>query len=170
MRIGLLSDTHIRELTQELPPQLIEAFRGVELILHAGDIYVPEVLDKLEGIAPVLAAIGDDDYGAILVDGRVKASHALRCEGKTIWLVHESHQYHQLKSRRSGNPPKIADVPDIVVFGHTHYPILERHNGVLFVNPGSPLDAQNTLGTIAILSLDPHKPAEAQIVRLEADR
>ncbi len=50
MIIGLLSDTHIPEAEKELPPELMEAFRGVDLILHAGDIYIPSVLDNLEYI------------------------------------------------------------------------------------------------------------------------
>ena len=61
MRIGLISDTHIPDHADELPEQLKDAFRGVELILHAGDIYTIPVLDELEIIAPVLAAEGDDD-------------------------------------------------------------------------------------------------------------
>ena len=61
MRIGLLSDTHIPETEKKLPPELIEAFQGVDLILHAGDIYVPSVLDDLQRIAPVLDARGGAD-------------------------------------------------------------------------------------------------------------
>ncbi len=56
MLIGLISDTHIPWAVKELPPEVGEAFRGVDLILHAGDIYSHAVLDELERIAPVLAA------------------------------------------------------------------------------------------------------------------
>ncbi len=61
MLIGLTSDTHIPDHAKELPSQLKEAFRGFDLILHAGDIYVVSVLGELERLAPVLAAEGDDD-------------------------------------------------------------------------------------------------------------
>ena len=168
MRIGLLSDTHISEVTQALPPQLIAAFRGVDLILHAGDIFIPEVLDKLECIAPVLAASGDDDYGAVLRDKRVKSTHILEFEGKTLWLIHDSPQYYQLKSRQTSNIIKQSDAPDIIVFGHTHYSILEHHNGILFVNPGSPMDSHRKLGTIAILAIESDKVAQANMIHLGA--
>jgi putative phosphoesterase len=62
MRIGLLSDTHIPDVAEKLPDELMEVFQGVDLILHAGDLYTPSVLDDLERIAPVLAALGDDDH------------------------------------------------------------------------------------------------------------
>ena len=61
MKIGLISDTHIREPSERLHEKVREVFQGVDLILHAGDIYNPSVLDELERMAPVLAAAGDDD-------------------------------------------------------------------------------------------------------------
>lgn len=168
MRIGLLSDTHISEVTEALPLQLIEAFQGVDLILHAGDIFISEVLDKLERIAPVLAASGDDDFGAVLRDKRVKSTHILAFEGKTLWLVHDSQQYYQFKSRRTSNIIKQSDAPDILVFGHTHYSILEHHNGILCINPGSPMDSHPKLGTIAILAIESNKAPQANIIQLRA--
>lgn len=153
MRIGLIADTHIREAVQGLPAHIAEAFRGVDLILHGGDIYIPDVLDELERIAPVLAASGDDDYGTILHDKRVKPEHTLRLEDKTLWLVHECPQYHSAKLRRKEAVEPAGHVPDIVVFGHTHYSVVERHNGTLYVNPGSPTDCRQGLGTVAILSI-----------------
>ena len=68
MRIGLISDTHIPLVAQELPPQVMDVFRGVDLILHAGDIYAPSVIEELERIAPIFIAEGDDDYGEALRD------------------------------------------------------------------------------------------------------
>ena len=62
MRIGLISDTHIPEAGPDMPAQVYEAFRGVDLILHAGDMHIIDVLDWLEGIAPVLGARGNGDY------------------------------------------------------------------------------------------------------------
>lgn len=165
MRIGLIADTHIREDAQELPSHIAVAFRGVDLILHAGDIYVPEVLDELESIAPVLAASGDDDYGAILSDKRVKPTHILRLEDKTLWLVHDSLEYHSTKSLQKDPINKAEKFPDIIVFGHTHYSIIERHNGTLYLNPGSPTDCRQGLGTVAILEIERGEP-QATLLRL----
>jgi len=106
MRIGLISDTHIPEVAQALPPEVVQAFRGVELILHAGDIYVPAVLDELELIAPVVAAEGDDDYYSVITDERVKGKHILKLEGQTIWLVHENPYYYLLSTGQAGASPR----------------------------------------------------------------
>lgn len=158
MRIGLLSDTHIRFAGRALPVEVMEAFRGVDLILHAGDIYIPSVLDELERIAPVLAARGDDDYGDALRDERVKEKHVLKLEGQILWLVHQR-PYSLLIAAREGNPSPGQDKndnPDIVVFGHEHYTVVRRYGDILFVNSGSPtfLHYRSGLGTVGILTLD----------------
>src|SRR2546425_2240200 len=62
MRIGLISDTHIPTAAKQLWPQVYEAFRGVDLIMHAGDLMIPDVIDWLEEIAPVMAVSGNGDY------------------------------------------------------------------------------------------------------------
>lgn len=164
MHIGLLSDTHIPEVAQALPPQIVQAFRGVDLILHAGDIYVPSVLDDLERIAPVVAASGDDDYYSTLADKRVESRHILKFEGQTVWLIHENPYYYLLASRQAMNTPRQIehDRPDIVVFGHEHRVTVQHHSGVLFVNPGSPtfLHYRRGLGTVGILDID---SGEAQV-------
>lgn len=164
MRIGLVSDTHIPEVAQALPPEIVQAFAGVDLILHAGDIYVTTVLDELQRIAPVVAAEGDDDYYPTLADERVKARHVLKLEGQTVWLVHQNPYYYLLASRQQRNVPEQVkpDSPDIVVFGHEHHVTVQRHSGVLFVNPGSPtfLHYRRGLGTVGILDIG---PGEAQV-------
>lgn len=168
MRIGLVSDTHIPEVAQGLPPQIAEAFGDVDLILHAGDIYVPRVLDELEGIAPVLAAEGDDDYGDSLTDERVKNKHVLKIEGQTLWLIHERPYLYEFPSRQRRKPPAQGgyNTPDIIVFGHEHRPALQYSGDVLYVNPGSPtfLHYRRGLGTVGILSIE---PGEAEVVILQ---
>ena len=169
MRIGLLSDTHIPEAEKELPPQVMEAFRDVDLILHAGDIYITSVLDELENIAPVLAARGDDDYGNVLNDKRVKSKHVLKLEGLTLWLIHEKRDFDMFTYQLSKNYQEQdkQDLPDIVVFGHYHRTFLQHDRGVLLVNPGSPtfLNYRRGLGTVAILNIKSGE-ADAHIVQL----
>ncbi len=116
IRIGLLSDTHIPETIETMPVEIAKVFRNVDLILHAGDIYVPSVLNHLELIAPVLAAMGDDDHGEISNDKRVKAKHVLKLEGKTLWLIHEL----PLRLTPFSALLRTNDAPDIIVFGHDH--------------------------------------------------
>ena len=169
MLIGLLSDTHIlvpgtrNNLGQlwgnTLPLQISEAFKGVDLILHAGDIYTLPVLEELEKVAPVLAAEGDDDPFEIMNNNRVKSKHILNIEGITIGLA------HQFEAWDLGRQEKL---PDVIVFGHLHKPSLERRDGVLWVNPGSPTfpSYRHELGTVALLTVNDGK-AEAGIVKLQ---
>ena len=159
MLIGLISDTHVRLpgtrvglstlTTEELPIQIKDAFKGVDLILHAGDIYSVEVLNMLETIAPVLASEGDDDPFASSNDPRVKQAHSLTIEGVSIWLSH-----YGLWSET----PK-EQMPDVVVYGHSHISALENSNGVIRVNPGSPTfpKYQNVAGSVALMNIESGK-------------
>ena len=163
MQIGLLSDTHIPEAAEALPLEIIDAFRGVDLILHAGDSFAVSVLDDLERIAPVLSALGDDEYPSVMYDKRVKEKHVLTLGGKTLWLMHyiprspisawwlspERQKWLSLEQDKNG-------LPDIVVFGHEHRTVVEYVDDILFVNPGSPtfLNYIRGLGTVGILDID----------------
>ncbi len=167
MRIGLLSDTHIPEAAEVLPHELMAAFQGVDLILHAGDIYIPSVLDDLERIAPVLAARGDDDYRDTLTDERVKEKHILKLEGQTLWLIHEKPDFLTSPWWQSRLSPEQNGKPDIVVFGHEHRTVVQHLDGILFVSPGSPtfLNYLRGLGTVGILDMDSGE-VDAHILRL----
>ena len=167
MRIGLISDTHVPEVESELPPQVMEVFQGVDLILHAGDIFTPSVLDDLERLAPVLAALGDDDYAR--GDKRVKEKHILELEGQTLWLVHMGPLYFDSGQwlNRDLSEQDEDDSPDIIVFGHEHHTLIQHSNGILYVNSGSPtlLNYRRGLGTIGILDINSGR-ADARIVQL----
>ena len=171
MLVGLLSDTHIPEVEKALPVEVMEAFRGVDLILHAGDIYISSVLDELERIAPVLAARGDDDYGDIQRDRRVKERHVLRLGGQTVWIIHIRPHPHRIPSWQAGGSlgQREPDAPDIVVFGHEHRTVVREHNGILHVNPGSPtfLNYRYGLGTVGLLSIDSGQ-AQVRILELQS--
>ena len=155
MRIGLISDTHLPSSIREPWPEVAAAFHQVELILHAGDIVTPRILDWLEGIAPVLAALGNNDFG--MNDPRVKAVHTLDVEGWRLGLIHDITSGVQLDSP-----------VDIIVSGHTHYERLTHQDGVVHVNPGSatlPHHYSTRLGTVGILNVERDRLL-ATIVRL----
>jgi uncharacterized protein len=170
--IGLISDTHIPEVEKHLPPEVIQAFQGVDLILHAGDIYSPSVLDELERVAPVLAAAGDDDSGETLKDPRVKEKQIFKLSGYTIWLVH-MRPYHIAtpwwRNQHPAGKSNGEDAPDIVIFGHEHTTVVEELHNVLYINSGSPtfLHYQRGLGTAGILELQDHQ-REARIFDLSS--
>jgi len=169
MRIGLISDTHIPEAALHIPAQVKEVFKGVDLILHAGDIYTNGALDELEHLAPVLAAEGDDDYLGTRNDKRLKNKHVLTVEGVTIWLKHILWWFPD-QPKRDMYPanPDYQELPDILVHGHTHIATVENKGGTLLINPGSPTLPyyRRELGTVALLTVNSGK-IEARIVRLE---
>jgi uncharacterized protein len=162
MRIGLLSDTHVPEAVDDIPmPQIKAAFKGVNLIMHGGDIYDVSVLNQLSEIAPVIAAFGDDDYGAAAKDERVKERHILDIEGHRIWLIHERPKYLAPPpplDRRAAEFPNMV-FPEVVVFGHLHKTVVENYEGIVMVNPGSPtfLHYKQGLGTVGILNINDGK-------------
>lgn len=176
MRIGVLSDTHIPAVAITLPHQLEAVFCGVDLILHAGDIHTSSILDDLERIAPVLAALGDDDY--LPRDRRVRHKHVLNIDGLTLWLAHEfpfdwrfaSGSYSSMSDRELADSLELygSGAPDITVFGHSHQPIIRRSGGGLLINPGSTTfpGYERRLGTVSILNIT-SGCAEAQLVQLE---
>ena len=122
-RIGLISDTH-----GFLDPRIASIFRGVEHILHAGDIGPASVILSLQKIAPVTAVTGNTDAG---IDFR--ETEILELEGRSFVLHHIVDVRSPEGSLRGllENKP-----PDVVVFGHSHRPHSETIGPTLFVNPG----------------------------------
>ena len=179
MKVGLISDTHNPSVGAVPPPEVAAAFQGVDLILHAGDIYVRACLDWLEAIAPVYAVemVADPQFKE---DPRVvDKKRVLNLEGHSIGLIHDllvpgmPQEVTELTPLSKHFPPDaelsvaleaVFDAAvDIVVFGHTHYAAIEEYQGILMINPGSPsLPKQlRRLGQVAILELEPdHKSAE----------
>jgi putative phosphoesterase len=122
--VGLVSDTHglVRR-------EIFDALRGVQLILHAGDVGGSSVLDELAAIAPVQAVYGNTDVGG---DPNLHAHLAIQIGGLS---VHVSHGHET----GSPTPTKLLSryAADIIVFGHTHKPLIERSGRRLVVNPGA---------------------------------
>jgi putative phosphoesterase len=146
MLVGILSDTHIPDAVMEMPSQLKRVFNNVDMILHAGDIFVVSVLDELEQLAPVLAACGDSEYLETRNDPRVQERQELSVDGVTIWVCHDA---SQLKTCAE------ETLPDIIVGGHTHWPAIERRGRQTWINPGSATypEYQTRPGTVALLSI-----------------
>jgi uncharacterized protein len=153
MLIGLISDTHQPSDRNSLWEEARQVFAGVDLILHAGDIVHPIVLDWLQEIAPVVAARGNNDIG--LEDPRIEEVHVLDFEGRRVIMVHDLKQEHaritQLVDSQSAGMK-----PAVIISGHTHFEHLDYRDGVLHINPGSatlPHQMSTRLGTVGILEL-----------------
>ena len=165
MRIGLLSDTHLPNERRTLWEEVKAAFQGVDLILHGGDIVHPMVLDWLEEIAPVLAAQGNNDWG--WVDRRMSTLQVFETDGWRIAMIHdmepEDRPIEHLLTMYMKN-----ERPDVIVTGHTHFERLDYREGILQINPGSPIYPHlysTRLGTVGILDLASNG-LDAKIVRL----
>ena len=155
MKIGVIADTHIPGVSNSLSREVKAAFANVDLILHAGDIYAPSVLDELEELAPVLAAKGDDDY-ATSDDRRVKESHTLTLGGLQLNLVHKMPaQIFRAWMAGEIEPGEVNRGMDILIFGHTHCDLIGKCQGILLMNPGSPTFPKHpsALGTVGILRI-----------------
>lgn len=136
--IGVLSDTHIPRRAKRLPPEVIQGFQGVELILHAGDILQESVLQELVKIAPVYAVYGNGDHGEL--KEKLPAKRLINYAGFKIGLTH-GHDYYRSSGISLGQLMEAFDEDvDAIIFGHSHRPYNERVNGILFFNPGSPTD------------------------------
>jgi putative phosphoesterase len=126
VKVGLISDTH-----GLLRPQVFDAFRGVEHILHAGDVGGTEILDALEAIAPVTAVFGNTDGWE--VRARVPEVARLELEGVVAVVLHG----HLLRSATAEQVAAAHPDAALAVFGHSHRPGIRDVGGVLTVNPGS---------------------------------
>ena len=132
MKIGVISDTHIKSPDKLLPNSVFEAFLGVDLILHAGDILIEEVLLQLAAIAPVHAVSGNNDsYEIYTKHGTRKI---ITINGKRIGMTHG---ISRGKTHMSAYSEFIDDNVDCIVYGHSHIPQNEIINNILFFNPGS---------------------------------
>lgn len=119
--VGLVSDTH-----GLVRPEALDALRGVDRILHAGDVGGAEVLAALSTLAPLVAVRGNNDCGP-WADG-LAASEVVEVAGRTFYLLHDLAELDL--------DPAAAGF-DVVVSGHSHQPKSFERQGVLYVNPGS---------------------------------
>lgn len=135
MVLGLLSDTHMPLRARCLPDELWRAFEGVDAILHAGDLNDLDMLDPLRATAPLHAVYGNTDPWD--VTNVLPASLTLTCEGVTLGLTHGHLGSGVTTPERAARRFPEAQV---VVFGHSHIPLIEQRGSQLLVNPGSPTD------------------------------
>jgi putative phosphoesterase len=119
--VGVISDTH-----NLVRPEALSALKRSALILHAGDVCRPEVLEELGKIAPVVAVRGNNDRGSWARS--LPISRTLDVSGRRIHVIHDLKEL-------AIDPA--AQKMDAVVSGHSHRPVVERREGVLYLNPGS---------------------------------
>lgn len=150
MKVGIVSDTHIPKKAKALPNILIQAFRDVDHIIHAGDITSLEVLDDLYSMAPVTAVSGNIDPDKIKAILELK--EIITLDGFRIGVTHG----HGDSGRTLDRAIKCFknDSVDCIIFGHSHIPYCKYSNNILLFNPGSPTDKRkNEMYSFGIIEL-----------------
>jgi putative phosphoesterase len=156
--VVVLADTHIPRRAKELPEGLVPHLRSADLILHAGDLLVEDVLYELESYAPVRAVKGNVDGW----DVRLPEALEFGVEDVSVAMIHDSGP----KKGRWGRMRRRFPGARIVVFGHSHIPWLEDEDGLMLLNPGSPTDRRRAPEhTFALLRVEGGE-ARAEILSL----
>lgn len=149
--VGIISDTH-----GLLRAEAVEALRGAEVIIHAGDIGKIEVIEALQALAPVTAVRGNCDHGNCAAE--FPAVQRLCVEEVAILVLHDRKELKRLAPE---------DRARVVITGHTHKPLIEERDGVLYVNAGSAGRRRFNLPvTVALLKVDGAR-VSAEIIMLE---
>jgi putative phosphoesterase len=178
-KIGFLADTHSSKPDgSDLPDGVLRAFRGVDLIVHLGDIGRKGILDRLQEVAPVWVPFGDDK-GYVPHASRDDAPVKTVGEG-AVGLTFNLTKPDKKINVTQGAPTAISYAEGalpallqrrfkaevrVVAFGGTHVAHTEERDGVLFVNPGSPTLPSDGQGSVAVVDLSKPRP-KATIVRL----
>ncbi len=162
MRIGVISDTHIPQNAKEIPNIVLEDFKNVDMIIHAGDLTDLSVLQQLKTVCPLVKAVwGNMDSDE--VKKKLPEKEFIKTAHHKIGILHGY-----------GNPAKSIDIMkeafskdfvSVIIFGHSHCATNEIKDGVLYFNPGSPTDKifsiHNSYGVIEV-----NDKIEAKIIKL----
>jgi putative phosphoesterase len=163
VRVAIVSDTHLPRGARRLPGACVRRLQAADLILHAGDLVAPEVLEELEALGPPVAAVcGNVDVPALRAV--LPAERVVDAEGVRLGMVHDAGPARGRLERLRARFPGCA----AVIFGHSHIPLHEvAPDGFQIFNPGSPTDRRrqpvHTMGeatvaggavTFALVELD----------------
>ena len=170
VHVVLLSDTHAPRFWKGLPPAVARHLDGADVILHAGDVCVPGVLDELEAYAPVRVVRGNNDGPDVAAWGAPETLE-LELDGLRVAMIHDAGPRQGRAERMARRFPGAG----LVVFGHSHIPLDETGpvdgrdvagQRVRIVNPGSPTDKRRQpFRTLGVLDV-----RDARVERLEIAR
>jgi putative phosphoesterase len=155
-----LADTHAPRRWRSCPPAVAAHLRDADLILHAGDVCTAAVLDELSEYAPVQAVLGNNDGPDVAAWGAPERLE-LDLDGLNVAMVHDSGQ----KNGRGARLRRAFPAAALVVFGHSHIPWDQIHDGRRAFNPGSPTDRRRQPhGTLGLLDIRDGRLLNAEIV------
>ncbi|MBB6214626.1 hypothetical protein HNQ80_000709 [Anaerosolibacter carboniphilus] len=134
MRVAVLADTHLKNDKLDLPQIVIKYLEGVDGIIHCGDVKEEGLLNLLENYAPVYAVRGNNDDERLQY--KLKEKLIINLENYRIGITHG----HGEKGKTTDRALEVFQdmAIDILIFGHSHQPLLQTKKGVMMINPGSP--------------------------------
>ena len=160
MRVAVVSDTHAPRFWKAMPERVAEALRDADVILHAGDVCTPSVLDELATLAPVHVVLGNNDGPDVAAWGAPETLE-IDLAGVRFAMIHDSGP----KQGRAARMRRRFPDADVVVFGHSHIPWDTETDGQRLFNPGSPTDKRRQpRGTVGRLDVTDGRVASARIV------
>lgn len=162
MKIVVLSDTHSPRFWKGLPDAVAAHLEGADVILHAGDVCTPDVLDELARWAPVHVVLGNNDGPDIAAWGAPETLE-VELDGLRVAMIHDS-------GAKTGRTRRMRDRfpdADLVVFGHSHIPMDLTADGIRVFNPGSATDKRREPHrTLGLLDVQAGRLVSARIVNL----
>jgi putative phosphoesterase len=162
MRVVVMSDTHAPRFWKRCSPAVAGHLDGADLILHAGDVCVPSVLDELAAFAPVRVVLGNNDGSEVAAWGAPETLE-LDLDGLRVGMIHDAGPKDGRLRRMRRRFPRA----DLVIFGHSHIPLDVADEDVRILNPGSPTDKRRQpSGTLAELIIDDGRLVSATILAL----
>jgi hypothetical protein len=151
MKIGVIADTHIPDRAKDIPQQILNAFKGVDMVIHAGDLVELSVLDKLKTACKDIKAVWGnmDPYEVRRV---LPEKEIIRAGNYKIGIMHGYGPSNKLIDLLAEIFKEEA--VNIIIFGHSHSAVNEKKDDILYFNPGSPTDKifalYNSYGIIEI--------------------
>ncbi|MHB8171317.1 MAG: metallophosphoesterase family protein [Thermincolia bacterium] len=137
--IGIVADTHIPRRAPVLPPPLISGLQGVDLIIHAGDLVSRKVINDLEALAPLEVVAGNHDIKKF--SNSLPLAKIIHIDNLSIGITHGGKNRNDYPLA-GVNAKECFDKtkPDIIIYGHTHQPLVNYDGKTILINPGSPTD------------------------------
>ncbi len=166
-RILVISDTHIPNVAFELPPQVIDEAKKSDIIIHAGDIISMDVISELKCYADVYAVHGNMDRFDSMTYS-LPSKLTIQVEDVKIGVTHGSGPPWGIIGRVNKVFPNLGEL-DLIIFGHTHHPLIEKRDGRWYVNPGSPTDKRYApYNSYVILKVD-GREISPELIKIEGN-
>jgi hypothetical protein len=161
LKIGVISDTHIANKTEHIPGIILDVFKQMDMVMHAGDMVDLRVINELKSVCPkVIAVAGNMDHEE--VKNKYPLKEIVEVFGRKIGLMHGCGSALNLVELLKDAFKE--DKPDIIVFGHSHKPMNEFIDGVLFFNPGSATDFMAEYNSYGLIEIN--EEINARIIKI----